>query len=245
MTDWLKNTPIAHRGLHDLTKGVPENSLLSFKKAMEHGYAIEIDLRLTKDHRVVVFHDVDLKRICGSDKRIDSSTYNELNEFYLSETKEKIPTLEEVLDLVQGEVPLLIEIKSYIFTGEIEELTYKLLQNYSGPFAIQCFNPWCVKWFKDNAPHIQRGLLAGRMKDIELHISKKLILRSLILSHIVKADFLSLEYDAYPPIYAQIIKKFSKAQNILFWTIKDKDKAHRLRSEFGLNYIFEDFLPLG
>ncbi len=245
MDNWLKNTPIAHRGLHNKKEGIPENSLLSFKEAMKHGYAIELDLRLTADKRVVVFHDVYLDRVTDSNKRLDETNYEELRSLQLEGSDQLIPTLEEVLDLVQGEVPLLIEIKSYIFTGEIEKSTHTALLNYTGAFAIQCFNPWTIKWFKDNAPTIKRGLLAGRMKDIELNIFKKMALRTLVFSPIVQADFISLEYDGYTPQMAKRLATLYKVKDVLFWTIDDKERAHHLRSRFGLNYIFESFLPLG
>lgn len=101
----------AHRGLHNLSEGVPENSMAAFRRAAEHGYGIELDVQLTRDGQVIVAHDYDLKRICGIEKEIDSLTYEELSRFPILGTEERIPLLEDVLKLVKGQVPLIVEIK--------------------------------------------------------------------------------------------------------------------------------------
>jgi len=245
MNSWIKDLPIAHRGLHDESKGIPENSLLSFKEAINHGYAIELDIRLTLDQKVIVFHDANLERMTGHDLDVNETTYEEIKKLTLNNTKEKIPTLAEVLDIVQGEVPLLIELKVFHFDGIIEKESHKLLLNYNGKIAVQSFNPWSIKWFRENAPTIKRGLLAGRLNNVQINIFKKIALRGLFFIPIVKADFIALDYEYYSPSLAKRVAALYKVQDVIFWTIKNKDKAHRLRSSFGLNYIFEDFLPLG
>ncbi len=108
---WLTKTPIAHRGLHDIAKGVPENSLLAFQKAIEGDYAIELDVRLTGDGQVVVFHDPDLRRLCGREGIVAQIPLAELKELTLLGTQEKVPSFRDVLDMVKGRVPLVVEIK--------------------------------------------------------------------------------------------------------------------------------------
>jgi glycerophosphoryl diester phosphodiesterase len=244
MKNWIKELPIAHRGLHNENNSVYENSLSAFKEAIEHGYAIELDLLLSKDKEVMVFHDLDLERMTGHKKNIEDCDLSELKKLKLKDSSDQIPTLAEVLNFVQGQVPLLIEIKSEEFKGEIEVETCKLLQNYNGEFAIQSFNPWTVKWFKDNAPEMKRGLLAGSLSDVKLNPVKKLILRGLLFSPIVKADFIALEYGAYNPNLAKKIAALYKVKDVIYWTITDPKNAHHLRADAGLNYIFEKFQPL-
>lgn len=101
----------AHRGLWNAAEGVPENSLPAFARAAEQGYAIELDIQITKDGRIVVFHDDTMKRMCGNEGKISDYTYEELQQFHLGDSTEKIPLLREVLQTVDGRVPLLIEIK--------------------------------------------------------------------------------------------------------------------------------------
>ena len=151
---------IAHRGLHDMKKGIPENSLAAFNAACEAGYGSELDVQLTKDGQVVVFHDDGLKRICGVDARVDSKTLEELEELKLLETEQGIPLFAEVLAAVDGRTPLIVELKSGPNNEELCEKTYQLLAGYKGEYCIESFDPRIVKWFKINAPEIVRGQLA-------------------------------------------------------------------------------------
>ena len=139
---FLTNTPIAHRGYHN--SKYPENSIAAFKNAMKYGYTIELDVHLTKDYKIVVFHDKTLKRVCNIDKCIEELTYEELSKYNLFDTKYKIPLLKEVLDLVNGKAGLLIETKVIRFNGKLEEELSKLLDNYKGPFAVQSFNIFSI-----------------------------------------------------------------------------------------------------
>src|SRR5690606_24212468 len=159
---WLTRTPIAHRGLHDIARGIPENSRLAFQKAMDAGYAIELDVRITGDQQVVVFHDADLKRLCGRDGRVDRTPLAELKTMKLLGTEETVPSFRDVLDQVRGQVPLLVEIKKDKGepAGILEASVARMLQHYPGPFAVQSFSPRTVKWFQKNAPQILRGQIS-------------------------------------------------------------------------------------
>lgn len=152
--NFLKNSVIAHRGIYD-NKKVYENSLEAFKKAIKKGYAIEFDLHLTKDNEVVVFHDGKLDRLTKSNGVIKNMTLEEIQK-----VADFIPTFEDVLELVNGKVPLLIELKdSRGFTLERE--VSRILENYKGEFAIQSFDPRTVLWFRLFRKDITRGLLIG------------------------------------------------------------------------------------
>lgn len=155
----------AHRGLHEEDKSVPENSLLAFKRAAEKGYGIELDVQLSKDGKVVVFHDDTLNRVCNVDGRVDSFTYDELKEMPLcnSET-ETIPLFTEVLKTVSGKSTLIVELKSGPRNDELCKKTLKILRKYKGEFCIESFDPTIVFWFKKNAPDIVRGQLAMNAK---------------------------------------------------------------------------------
>lgn len=152
--NFLKNSVIAHRGIYD-NKKVYENSLEAFKKAIKKGYAIEFDLHLTKDNEVVVFHDGKLDRLTKSNGVIKNMTLEEIQK-----VADFIPTFEDVLELVNGKVPLLIELKdSRGFT--LEKEVSKRLNDYKGEFAIQSFDPRTVLWFRLFRKDITRGLLIG------------------------------------------------------------------------------------
>ncbi|HIT62490.1 MAG TPA: glycerophosphodiester phosphodiesterase, partial [Candidatus Caccovivens faecavium] len=139
---WLVETPIAHRGLHD--KVSPENSLSAFEKAVENGYAIELDVQLLADDTVVVFHDESLSRMTGNDGYIKFLNKEDLKVLKLGNSKEHIPTFEEVLKLVNGRTPLLIEIKNQFKVGKLEQKVIALLKDYKGEYAVQSFNPFSL-----------------------------------------------------------------------------------------------------
>ena len=155
---------IAHRGLHNKNKDMPENSLKAFEEACKKEVAIELDVRLTKDGRVVVFHDDSLKRMCGVEACVSDFTYDQLCAFRLKDTNEKIPLFSQVLKLVKGRVPLLIELKDSIGLFDLEKRTWHLLKNYKGDFAVQSFNPISLLWFRLFAPQVERGQLISKFK---------------------------------------------------------------------------------
>lgn len=149
----------AHRGLHKKDKTVPENSLAAFERASSYGYGIELDVQLSKDGQVVVFHDDTLNRVCGVDSRVDEKTYDELSKISLCGTTQTIPLFSEVLKTVRGRGPLIVELKNGKRNEELCEKTYALLEKYSGEYCIESFNPFIVRWFKKNAPEVIRASL--------------------------------------------------------------------------------------
>ena len=145
------HTMFAHRGYHCIEKGIPENSIPSFRAAISHGYGIELDVHLTSDGKLVVFHDDDLSRICGRPETIESLPLKELQSCRLQNTNETIPLFTDVLSLVGGQVPLLIELKIPKSSLGICEKTWEILKNYNGPYMVQSFNtldhlpePWIL-----------------------------------------------------------------------------------------------------
>ncbi len=219
--DFLKNRIIAHRGYHDISKNIPENSIASYKRAIEFGYAIEIDLHLLKDGNIVSMHDDYLERMTGNSKKLVDCTYDEIKDLKLLGTEEHIPLLKEILDLVNGRVPLLIEYKYDNKPGLLEEKSMILLKDYKGKYAVQSFNPKSVKWFKDNYKDIPRGQLASSFANEKMCFIKKLILKNVLLFSYNKPDFVSYAIKDLPN--SRIGKLRKKGICIFGWTIRDKE----------------------
>ncbi|OUR96875.1 hypothetical protein A9Q84_11095 [Halobacteriovorax marinus] len=232
--NWLTQTPIAHRGLHDHES--PENSLASFKKGMALGHALEFDIHLTKDKKLVVFHDKNTQRMCTVSKEISQSNYSELRDLKLLKTNEGIPLLEEVLSLVNGKVPLLIEIKDDGPDGVLEKELIKVMDKYHGQFAIQSFNPWSLKHLRALKEDYTLGMLSGSFKYSKLHFFGKVALKSLLFASVIKPNFFSLEYEFYP-WYQQLMVKLYPSDALIFWTIKDDSLGKKiLKAGHGIIY---------
>ena len=133
----------AHRGLFN-NKDIPENSMKAFEAAMQKGFAIELDVQMTKDGYLVVFHDKSLKRVCGLKDEITMLTLNEVKQARLCGTDSMIPTFEDVLMLVDGRVPLLIEVKEDDNYEELMPKLIALLERYEGEYMIESFDPRIV-----------------------------------------------------------------------------------------------------
>ena len=155
----------AHRGLHSADKSIPENSLPAFRRAAERGYGIEMDLRLTRDGYVVVFHDDTLDRVCGVAARVDELDLAALRDLRLCGTMHTIPLFSEVLATVGGRVPLIVELKDGGRKRELCQKTRALLREYQGQACIESFNPFIVGWFRIHAPSLLRGQLATTRQD--------------------------------------------------------------------------------
>lgn len=156
---------IAHRGLHTEDKSIPENSLAAFRRAVEGGYGVELDVQLSKDGKVVVFHDATLDRVCGVEGRVDERTYAELCELRLCGTEERIPLFSDVLVTINGAAPIICELKTGKNNAELCRKTLSLIQNYSGDICIESFDPTIVLWFRLHARKLLRGQLATRKGD--------------------------------------------------------------------------------
>ena len=234
---WLVETPIAHRGLHD--KNCPENSISAFAKAIDEGYAIELDVRAISDGTVVVFHDECLSRLTGNDGYIKFLKKSDLDILKLGETKEKIPTFEEVLNFVDGRVPLLIEIKNQDKVGQLEKDVLELLKKYKGVYAIESFNPFVLEYFYKYAPDIPRGQLAGYFKGEKLSFFKKFALKRMMLNKkVAHPDFIAYEESHLPN---RFVRKY-KALPLLAWTVKSQSEYMRV-VKYCDNVIFEGFEP--
>lgn len=228
------NSIISHRGIHD-NQTVYENTLQAIKKAQDKNYIIEIDVRITKDNQIVVFHDSNTKRITGIDKIVEESTYQELNDQNIIH----IPLLEEVLDLVSGKVPLLIEIKQPNKVGTLETKLMNTLTNYQGTYAIQSFNPKVLYWLKKHYPNILRGQLSYSFKNKKIPAYQKFILKNMLFNSVTKPHFISYKYNELS--FNKIKYYQAKGLKVLGWTITNKEDYNYYKQIYD-NLICEKFL---
>lgn len=185
----------AHRGLHG--GGIPENSAVAFKKAADADFGVELDVRLTKDKKLVVFHDDSLKRLCGADIEVEHLTYDELNKYTLQGTSETIPLFSLVLEVLRG-MPVICEIKSYPNkpVREICEAVCREIEGYPGFISIESFNPFVLKWFRKNRPDIIRGQLSMNfLKNREvLRFDQAFLMTHLLVNVISRPDFIAYRF---------------------------------------------------
>lgn len=225
---------IAHRGIHD-NKNIYENTLESFELAIKKGYIIELDIRITKDKQIVVFHDNNTKRITKQNNIVEESTYQELN----NQNIIHIPLLSEVLELVSGKVPLLIELKQTNKVGELENLFMKIMKKYKGKYAIQSFNPNVLYWFKRNYPKVLRGQLASKYNKQKISTIKKAILSNMLLNIFTKPNFISYKYNE---LSVSKINKYKKKNiHLIGWTITNEREFNHYKQYYD-NLICEQSL---
>ncbi len=238
--DFLTSNLIVHRGMYNINKGIPENSLKAFEMAIENNHIIELDLHLLKDNSVVVFHDDNLERMTGMDKNIKDCTYDEIKDLNLNSTKYHIPLLKKVLELVDGKVPLVIEFKYDVRPGLLEKEAMKFLQKYNGEFVVKSFSPLSVNWFKKNYPDIIRGQLVSSYEKVELNGFLKLLLRNMFFNFITKPDFISYNIKALPN---RKVSKFRERKPVLGWVIRNKDDMNKAK-KYCDNFICENIEEL-
>ena len=237
---WVTNKLIAHRGFHDNNSDAPENSLAAFKLAIENNYAMEMDVQMSSDGVLVVFHDDTLNRVCGVEGKICETPIAELKKLHLYNSSQTIPTMEEFLNLVDGRQPLLIEVKDHANIGELEQKLTDMLHNYKGEFIIESFNPFIIKWFYQNAPEFVRGQLSTDFKDNkDLSWIKKYLLRHMIFNKSNHSQFIA--YDIRD-IKRPQIKRIKKKMPVLAWTVRSPEEIEENREYFD-NIIFQDFKP--
>ena len=231
----------AHRGLHG--DGAPENSLAAFELACKSGYGIELDVHVTADDKLVVFHDDTLKRMCGVEGKTESKTLAELQALTLGGTGEHIPSFREVLDLVGGRVPLIVEIKGTSMKNmRVCELTAEMLDEYSGAYCIEAFNPMFVAWWKKNRKYVVRGQLSNKMNKADSGQSPlvNFLLTNLLLSCLARPDFVA--YCAGNR--SQPSFRFARALGAypVAWTIRTQEDAEVCKGVFKA-IIFENIKP--
>ena len=236
---WLTDKPIAHRGLHD-EMGCPENSLAAIRRAIRHGYPVEIDVRLTRDHAIVVFHDEDLHRLTGIRGRVRDLDYRELAGYRLLKTGEHIPLFDEVLSEVKGDIPILIEIKNDGRIGPLESILAEKLESYTGAHAVQSFNPLVLRWFRKNHGSMLRGQISCFFEDEKINFIKKAAHRMMLLNPFTEPDFIAYDVNRLP--YWAVTRARTSGTPVLGWTVRSQAVQARVKP-FVDNIIFEGYLP--
>lgn len=238
----------AHRGLHDKDSGVPENSEKAFTLAVDCGFGMEFDLQLTKDNYVVVHHDHSISRTCGEDRLVSEMDLGELRQHRLFGTDEKIPLFEDVLKIVDGRTPLIIELKGYNRADELCPRVMEILKNYKGLYCVESFDPRIVKWFKGNRPDIVRGQLMHHMESgVELTSTKRLSAFEAFAARNLMTNFLTRpHFEAYDfhgreiPSMAAVRGLFGMQE--VSWTLRREEDFEKAKA-LGNLCIFEGFIP--
>lgn len=241
----------AHRGLHDLEQGVPENSAAAFARAVERGYGVELDIQLTRDGRVVVHHDRTLKRSCGDEAAVESLTLEELQARRLFGTEQRVPTFAEVLGIIGGKTPIIVELKGYNDVDRLCTLAMEELADYPGLYCVESFDPRIVRWFRKNRPEIVRGQLMYAMHAGEIVHGKPLgrfrafCARNLLTNCLTRPHFEAYDISAHGTkrlLSLGLAKRICGMQEVS-WTIRSWEAYTQAREELHSLRIFEKITP--
>lgn len=242
-TSLFKKIYFAHRGLHDNATDAPENSMAAFRKAVEAGFGMELDVHVTKDGVPVIFHDFTLERICGDKAKIEECTYEELQRFTLCNSNEKIPRFEDLLTMIAGRVPLIVEIKSENVNVSFCARIDKLLRAYSGEYCIESFNPMVLWWFRRHHNGVIRGQLSSNFrKDGGYTQVMYFLMEHLLLNFLTKPDFIAYNHKFYKEPGRRICHRLY-SRPAAAWTIQNQQDLEAMRRNFDV-FIFDSFCPL-
>ena len=239
----LQGWGYAHRGLHD--DGVPENSMEAFRLALEGGYGIELDVHLMKDGKLAVIHDASLKRTAGADVKIEDLTEEDLANYSLEGTQERIPLFTEVLALYEGKAPIIVELKAEKGNhAALAEAVCDLMKGYKGVYCLESFDPRVVYWLKKNRSCRCRGQLAENFfhsPDSKLPAALKFMLTYQLENFLVYPDFVSYKFADRKNLGVWMARTLWGAQGVT-WTIKTQEDYDTAVKE-GWLPIFEGFRP--
>lgn len=238
----LRKWKYAHRGLHG--SGVPENSMAAFRKALDSGYGIELDLHLLTDGNLAVIHDSSLKRTVGQEGKIEDLATKDLSKCFLEGTSETIPTFRQVLDLFDGKAPLIVELKP---NGDnyaaLAATACEMLKDYKGLYCIESFDPRCIRWLKTNRPHIVRGQLAYNSLHEQSEYPRilRFLMTNLFSNFWNVPDFIAYDFSNRNLLNIHITRKIWRVQAVA-WTLRTPDDFDTAVNE-GWIPIFEGFQP--
>lgn len=239
---FLMNRHYAHRGLHDNQSDAPENSMAAFRKAVDAGYGIELDVQLTKDRIPVVFHDESLNRVCGVSGNVRDYTFEELQSFRLLSSDEHIPLFSDVLALVGGRVPLIVEIKIHESVNEVCPKVDALLSGYAGPYCIESFHPFAVKWYRVHRPQVVRGQLSSDFNTANhKETFSELLVHHLLTNALARPDFIAYCHTHKRNPSRLLCSRLFRALSVA-WTIRSQEQLDASKNDFDL-FIFEQFIP--
>lgn len=234
---------IAHRGFFN-NQDIPENSIKAFAKAAKNNFGIELDLQLTSDDKLVVFHDSSLKRMTGIDKKLTDCSFEELQGYNLLDTTEKIPLFTDVLKVINKDTPLIVEIKPDGRYIETVKKAVEVLRDYDGLYNIESFNPLVVYYLRKNEPDIIRGQLSYDWlsdKESPLNIIIKFILTSMIYLFINRPDYIAFDCNSYHNLSFLINSKLYKHYCVA-WTVKSQKQFAEIKPYYNC-FIFDSYIP--
>ena len=242
----LSGVRYAHRGLHDPDRGVPENSMAAFRRAVWHGFGAELDVHLMADGELAVVHDSSLKRVCGADVCVEDLTAGQLKNYPLMGTEETIPLFREVLELFEGKTPLVIELKAE--RGNAALLTDRVmaaLKGWNGTYCVESFHPAVLLRLRERYPHVLRGQLSQNfLKDSEvgnLSLPARFVLTNLLTTALTKPDFIAYHWKDRGNPSLRLMRRLYGVHEV-GWTVRDRETMERLSGE-GVTSIFEGFEP--
>ena len=241
LPEWLLTIPIAHRGLHDAEKQIAENSISAFQQAIDCSLAIELDIRFSADLVPMVFHDADLSRMTGRESPIGEITADELARIKLKNSPDSIPSLQQVLTLINGQVPLIIELKPVsIPRAQAVAIIWEMLKSYDGPYSVQSFDPFLLMAIGRLAPQVIRGQLGMYSPPSSLSRYRKFMLRHMLLNRFSKPHYIG--YDINDIEKSTVQKSVKRDMALLVWTVKSETDLKKAR-RYAQNVIFEALPP--
>lgn len=242
----LEGVRFAHRGLHDASRGVPENSMAAFRLAVDHGFGAELDVHLMADGGLAVVHDSDLTRVCGRQAYIEDLTAADLKDYPLMGTEETIPLFGEVLDLFEGKTPLVIELK--VERGNANALTDAVmaaLEGWNGIYCVESFHPGVLLRLKEKYPAVLRGQLSQNfMKASEvngLSLPVRFALTNLLTTAATRPDFIAYKWQDRRNPGLRLMRALYGVHEVA-WTVREPVVMDAL-DRAGVTSIFEGFVP--
>jgi glycerophosphoryl diester phosphodiesterase len=242
--DWLTARPVAHRGLHDASRGIIENTPSAVTAAIAGGYAVEVDLQITADGEAMLHHDSRLGRLTEGDGRLDTMTAVALRSVAFRATADRMISLGELCNLIAGRATLLLELKSrYDGDPRLPLRVAQVLQGYAGPVAVMSFDPLQIAIFREAAPRLLRGLVAERhyrpgyqdhasLRDATTYLRRIVTSRPQFLAYSIR------DLPSPPPVIA----RYGLGLSLLTWTVRNDDER-RTAARWADQMIFEGFRP--
>lgn len=242
----LSGVRYAHRGLHDMGLGVPENSLAAFRRAVDHGFGAELDVHLMADGELAVVHDSSLARVCGKQVCIEDLTAADLPDCTLLGTEETVPLLRDVLALFEGKTPLIIELK--VERGNANALTdtvMALLEGWNGTYCVESFHPGVLLRLRQRYPEVIRGQLSENFlkhrEVVNLSLPARIALTNLLTTAATEPDFIAYKWQDRSNPTLRLMKKVFGVHEVA-WTVKDRETMEMLEKDGAIS-IFEGFVP--
>lgn len=242
----LEGVRFAHRGLHDREKGIPENSMAAFRRAVEGGYGAELDVHLMADGNLAVVHDSNLRRVCGVEVQIEDLTAADLKDYPLMGTEERIPLFRDVLALFEGKTPLVIELK--VERGNSVSLTDAVmaaLEGWNGTYCVESFHPGVLLRLKEKYPYVLRGQLSQNfLRESEvgkLPLSVRFMQTNLLTTAATRPDFIAYKWEDRDNASLRLMRALYGVHEVS-WTVRDQETMEKLDKE-GAACIFEGFVP--